>query len=209
MDTSEAETSAESGDRRLLRGARSRLAVTERAVDIASTDGLDGLSFGRLADDLGVSKAGIQTLFRTKEKLQLATVEAARAEFLDAVVRPAQDSPAGVARLRALVDRWMDYVVAPLFPGGCFWGANLPIFDSRTGPIRDELRRQRREWVEILATQFRAALAAGEIAPIDPDLAAFQVNALLTTVNQELRLDDENSVAMARRIIDGLLTPAA
>jgi AcrR family transcriptional regulator len=202
-------TSDESADRRLLRGARSRRAVTGRAVDIASLDGLDGLSFGRLADDLGISKAGIQTLFRTKERLQLATVEAAREAFVDAVVRPALDSRAGVARLRALVDRWVDYAVQPLFPGGCFWGANLPIFDSRPGPVRDALLRQRREWVTTLATQFRRAVAAGEIADLDPEAAAFQVSAVLYAVNLALRLGDDDSVTMARRVVDGLLAPAA
>jgi AcrR family transcriptional regulator len=209
MVTSGRQTADESADRRLLRGARSRRAVTGRAVDIASLDGLDGLSFGRLADDLGISKAGIQTLFRTKERLQLATVEAAREAFVDAVVRPALDSRAGVARLRALVDGWIDYAVQPLFPGGCFWGANLPIFDSRPGPVRDALLRQQRAWVTTLATQFRRAIAAGEIADLDPERAAFQVSAVLHAVNLALRLGDDDSVTMARRVVDGLLDPAA
>ena len=202
-------TAEESADRRLLRGARSRRAVTGRAVEIASLDGLDGLSFGRLADDLDISKAGIQTLFRTKERLQLATVEAAQEAFVDAVVRPALDSRAGVARLRALVDGWIDYAAQPLFPGGCFWGANLPIFDSRPGPVRDALLRQQRAWVTTLATQFRRAGAAGEIADLDPEAAAFQVSAVLHAVNLALRLGDDDSVTMARRVVDGLLAPAA
>lgn len=195
----------ESADRRLLRGVRSRRAVTGRAVEIASLDGLDGLSFGRLAEDLGISKAGIQTLFRTKEALQLATVETAQEAFVDAVVRPARDSPAGVARIRALVDGWIDYAVRPLFPGGCFWGANLPIFDSRPGPVREALLRQQRAWVTILVTQFQRAVAAGEITGIDPEAAAFQVSAVLNAVNLALRLGDDDSVAMARRVIDRLL----
>jgi AcrR family transcriptional regulator len=199
----------ESADRRLLRGARSRRAVTGRAVQIASLDGLDELSFGRLADDLDISKAGIQTLFRTKERLQLATVEAAQEAFVNAVVRPALDSRAGVTRIRALVDGWIDYAVRPLFPGGCFWGANLPIFDSRPGPVRDELLRQQRAWVTTLATQFRRAVAAGEIADLDPEAAAFQVSAVLHAVNLALRLGDDDSVTMARRVVDGLLVPPA
>src|SRR6266568_4333458 len=151
-------------DRRLLRGARSRRAVTRRAVDIASVDGLDGLSFGRLAQDLGLSKAGIQTLFRTKEDLQLATVEVARDLFIDAVVRPGLRAPEGAARVRALVERWIEYAAAPLFPGGCFWGATLPEFDSRPGRVRDALRRQQVAWVQALAAEFRRAVETGEIA---------------------------------------------
>lgn len=209
MVTSGQKTTDQSADRRLLRGARSRRAVTDRAVEIASLDGLDGLSFGRLADDLAISKAGIQTLFRTKETLQLATVEAAQEAFDEAVVRPAQDSPSGVARIRALVEGWIDYAAQPLFPGGCFWGANLPIFDSRPGPVRDALLAQQRAWVTILATQFRRAVAAGEIADIDPETASFQVSAVLNAVNLALRLGDEDSVTMAWQVVDSLLGASA
>lgn len=199
----------ETTDRRLLRGAQSRRAVTRRAVDIASLDGLDGLSFGRLAEELGISKAGIQTLFRTKEGLQLATAEAARDVFVEAVVRPALQFPVGVARLRALVDRWIDYAVRPLFPGGCFWGATLPEFDSHPGPVHDVLQRQQQAWHATLVTQFRHAVARGEIADIDPESAAFHVSALLNAVNLAVRLGDDDRIAMARHVIDGLLAPAS
>ncbi|MCC3317475.1 TetR/AcrR family transcriptional regulator [Nocardia africana] len=209
MDVPERQAVAESADQRLRRGARSRQAVTRRSIEIASVDGLDGLSFGRLAEDLGVSKAGIQTLFRTKEKLQLATVEAARELFVDTVVRPARDAPAGVARLRALVDEWIDYVQRPMFPGGCFLGANLPIFDSRPGPVRDALREQQRAWVALLTAQFRRAVAAGEIADVDPEVAGFEVAAVLNAVNVALRLGDDAAVGMARQVVDRLLGKAA
>ncbi|WP_063002250.1 TetR/AcrR family transcriptional regulator [Nocardia mikamii] len=205
MDVSERQPGADSTDQRLRRGERSRRAVTRRSVDIASVDGLDGLSFGRLAEDLGVSKAGIQTLFRTKEALQLATVDAARDVFLDVVVRPARDVPAGAARLRALIDGWIEYAERPVFPGGCFWGANLPIFDSRPGPVRDALREQQRAWVAVLANQFRRAVDAGEIAEMEPETAAFEIAAVLNALNLALRLGDDAGVAMARRSVDRLL----
>lgn len=209
MATSARHPAEETTDRRLLRGAQSRRAVTRRAVDLASLDGLDGLSFGRLAEDLGISKAGIQTLFRTKEALQLATAEAAREAFVDAVVRPALQFPVGVARIRALIDRWLDYAVRPLFPGGCFWGANLPEFDSHPGPVRDILQQQQHAWHATLATQFRYAVARGEIAEIDSESAAFHVSALLNAVNLAVRLGDDDRIAMARHVIDGLLAPAS
>ncbi|WP_433142877.1 TetR/AcrR family transcriptional regulator [Actinomadura nitritigenes] len=194
-------------DGRLLRGARTRKTVTRHAVDVASAEGLDGLSLGRLATDLRMSKSGIQTLFRSKENLHLATVEAARELFVDAVVRPAQSAPSGAARLRALVANWIDYAEKPLFTGGCFWAANLPDFDSRPGPVRDALARQHRDWLALLAAEYRRATAAGEIAPLDADLAAFQTDAVLTAANTALRLDEPGATALARRAIDGLLTP--
>ena len=195
-------------DRRLLRGERSRQAVTRHAVDIASLDGLDGLSFGRLAKDLGLSKAGIQTLFHTKESLQLATVETAQEVFVDAVIRPALQAPEGIARLRALIERWIAYAAQPLFPGGCFWSANLPEFDSRPGPIRDALLHQQREWLHLLARQLERAVAGEHIANIEIDMTVFQINAILNATNIALRLGDTDSIRNIYRMIDDLLSPA-
>ncbi|MEV0110169.1 TetR/AcrR family transcriptional regulator [Nocardia sp. NPDC050799] len=195
------------GDRRRERGTRSRRIVTRHAVDIASLDGLDGVSFGRLADDLELSKAGIQTLFRTKEALQLATVATAGEVFAEAVVAPAGAAPAGAPRLRALIDRWIDYAARPLFPGGCFWGANLPVFDSRPGPIRDALRRQHRGWLHTLARDFELAAAGRGLGAGDTELVVFQIDAVLNAANIALRFGEPSSVEKVRRVVDGLLDP--
>ncbi|GAA3392526.1 TetR/AcrR family transcriptional regulator [Cryptosporangium minutisporangium] len=193
-------------DKRLLRGARTRQAVLRRAVDVASLDGLDGLSFGRLAEDTGMSKAGVQTLFRTKEALQLATVDTARDLFVDAVVRPAAAAPHGRARLLALVDHWITYAEAPLFAGGCFRVANLATFDSHPGPVHDALARDQRDWTELLAKQFRTAVAAGEIAAVDAEHAAFGLDALLCATNTALRFGDQRAVARLRDLAGPLLS---
>ncbi|MBB5912654.1 AcrR family transcriptional regulator [Nocardia transvalensis] len=195
----------EISDGRLLRGARSRQAVTRHAADIASVDGLGGLSFGRLADDLGISKAGIQTLFRTKERLQLATVAAAAEIFTDRVIRPAEEAAEGAPRLRALVAAWLDYAAEPVFPGGCFWSATLPEFDSRPGPVRDALIEQHRGWIALLTREAENAAAAGELPGAEPGLAAVQLAAVLTATNIALRLGDSSSLDTARRIVDGML----
>jgi AcrR family transcriptional regulator len=194
-------------DRRLLRGAQSRRTIVRHAVDVASLDGLDGLSFGRLAADLGVSKGGIQTLFSTKENLQIAVAEAAREAFEEAVTRPARAQPPGAARLRVLADRWIAYAEQPLFPGGCFWAANLPVFDSQPGPVRDTLARQQRAWRALLAAELRHAAGTGEIAASDADVVAFQIEAVLTATNTALRLGDDGAVDTARRILNGFLAP--
>lgn len=192
-------------DKRLLRGARTRRTVLRRAVDIASLEGLGGVSFGRLAVDTGLSKAGIQTLFKTKETLQLATVEFAREMFIDAVIRPARAAPAGVARLRALLDCWVVYAETPLFAGGCFRVANLAEFDSRPGSVHDALFHDQREWREVIATELRKAVDSGEVAGLDVELAVFQIDALLCAANTALQSGDTEAVGKARRIIDGIL----
>lgn len=197
----------ETSDGRLLRGAKARRAITYHAVDIASLEGLTGLSLGRLATDLGLSKSGIQTLFRTKENLQLGTVECARERFTEAVIAPTVDAPRGAARLRALTRHWITYAATPLFAGGCFWAANLPDFDSRPGPVRDALIRQHRDWLALLRGELRHAVDADEVADLDTDLTAFQIDAVLTATNTALRLGDTRSATRARRIVDGLLSP--
>lgn len=198
-------------DRRLLKGARSRQAVLLHAVDLASLEGLAGLSFGRLAGDLGASKSGVQTLFGTKENLQVAAVECARLVFDDAVVRPTRSVPRGAARFQALIESWIEYATAPLFPGGCFWAANLADFDSRPGPVRDALFRSQRDWRSLLADELRHASDSGEITAPDAELAAFQINAVLLAANTELRLDAEGrgdeAVAMVHGVTELLLTP--
>ncbi len=202
------EADAATTDQRLLRGARSRQTIARHAVDVASVEGLDRLSLGRLATDIGLSKSGVQTLFGTKEALQLAAVAAAREAFIDAVVQPASVAPRGAARVRALVDHWIAYVETPLFPGGCFWAANLADFDSRPGPVRDALQRQRQDWVGLIAAELRNAVSAKEIADLDVDLAAFQIDAVLVAANTALRLGETAAVDKARRVVDGLLASA-
>lgn len=196
---------AEVTDRRLLRGARTRKVVLRRAVDIASSEGLGGVSFGRLAADTGLSKAGIQTLFKSKENLQLEAVAFARELFIDAVVRPAGSAPHGVARLHALLDHWTVYAETPLFAGGCFRVANLAEFDSRPGPVHDALFHDQREWCEVIAAELRHALDSGEIAELDVELAVFQIDALLCAANTSLQAGDVGAVSKARRVIGGLL----
>jgi AcrR family transcriptional regulator len=194
-------------DQRLLRGARARRTIARHAVNVASLEGLNGLSIGRLATDLGLSKSGIQTLFGTKENLQLAAVESAGEQFTEAVVHPVRAVPHGAARLRALIERWISYVETPVFAGGCFWGANLPDFDSRPGKVRNALFRHHQDWLALIAGELRHAVDTGEIADLDIDLVAFQIDAVLTAANTAVRLGDTDAVNKVRRVVDGFLTP--
>ncbi|GAB2679274.1 TetR/AcrR family transcriptional regulator [Nocardia goodfellowii] len=192
-------------DKRLLRGAKTRQLVLRQAVDLASLEGLGGLSFGRLATDTGLSKAGIQTLFRTKEALQLATIDQARRLFIDAVIRPAGPKPHGLPRLREIVERWIVYSATPLFAGGCFWTATLAEFDSVPGPIRDALVAAKGEWLAALADELRHAAAAGEIGALDADLVAFQIDAVLSSANTAMRCGDPAAVDRIRRSVESFL----
>src|SRR5437773_2265693 len=106
--------------RSMAEAARTHDAIIDRAVELASTDGLEGLTIGRLASDLRMSKAGVIGHFGSKEELQLATLEEAIARWTDLVWRPAEDQPPGLPRLQAIADAWSTFLGACPFPGGCF-----------------------------------------------------------------------------------------
>ena len=125
------------------RGDASRRLVLANAADLASVDGLDGLSIGRLAEVANVSKSGIATLFGTKERLQLATVAAARERFQATVIEPARVEPRGIRRLVALFDAWIAYSRDRVFPGGCFFVAAESTSTPSPGPCTTPSPRAR------------------------------------------------------------------
>ncbi|WP_146103768.1 TetR family transcriptional regulator C-terminal domain-containing protein [Nonomuraea solani] len=118
---------------------------------------------------------------------------------------PTSDVPPGAERLRALIERWLAYARTPLLPGGCFWAANLADFDSRPGPVRDALFGHHRHWLGLLAAELRHAADAAQIADLDTELAAFQIDAVLCAANTALRLGDEAAADKVHRTIDGYL----
>src|SRR4051794_4538555 len=191
-------------DGRRRRGDRTRAAVAVRAAERASIDGLEAVSLGQLAADLGISKSGIQAVYRSKEELQLAAVAAATDIFVQNVVTPALAATGGLARLRAFVESWLAYVERRVFPGGCFMAATVPEFDSRPGPVRDALAEARRSWLGLLEREVRRAYEQGELsAEVAPDLLAFEIDALLTMANTACNIDDQPaSLDMARALLD-------
>ncbi|HZX06025.1 TetR/AcrR family transcriptional regulator, partial [Kribbella sp.] len=126
-------------DGRLVRGDQTRRAVLRRSVDIASVDGLEGLSIGRLAADLGISKSGLFAHFGSKEELQLATIRAARRIYADTVVTPAFETEPGLGRVWALSWCWLEYSRERVFPGGCFFQKVSHEYAGREGAVRDAL----------------------------------------------------------------------
>jgi AcrR family transcriptional regulator len=130
-------------ERRTRNAARTREAILDRAVDLASTQGLEGLTIGRLATDLEMSKSGLFGHFGSKEELQLATIEAASGRFVTEVIQPTLAEPEGAPRLRALARSYLDYLERGVFAGGCFFAAASIEFDDRPGPVGDRIRRAR------------------------------------------------------------------
>jgi AcrR family transcriptional regulator len=136
--------------RRQPRGQRTREVILRRAVNLASVEGLEGLTVGRLADDLKMSKSGLFAHFGSKEELQLATVETARQIFIDQITLPALRAPKGLPRLWNLIDSWLGHVEGKIYAGGCFFTAASFEFDDRRGLVRDRIAAIMREWMAAL-----------------------------------------------------------
>src|SRR5436309_1399277 len=151
--------------RRRSDGERSREAILHEAARLATVDGLDGLSLARLANAVGMSKSGLFAHFGSKEELQLATVEAASAIFDEQVIEPTNETAAGVPRLRAYIERFLDHVEEGVFPGGCFFVSAVSELDTHPGPVRDGAMAFSQRWLTLLAEQVGAAQAAGELDP--------------------------------------------
>lgn len=182
-------------DGRLARGERTRAAVLRRAADIASIEGLDGLSIGRLAEDLAVSKGGVFAHFGSKEELQIATIRAASERFTDEVVLPALDAPDGLARLVELCDCWLDYSRSDVFPGGCFFFNVAAEYDAKPGRVRDEVAAARRTWLGALEAVIDSARRRGELDDTtDPAALAFEIDALGMAANMHAHLFDDPAV---------------
>jgi AcrR family transcriptional regulator len=193
---------ATSGGRK-AQGEGTRKAILEAAVHIASAEGLEGLTIGRLAAELSMSKSGLFAHFGSKEDLQVATVEAARSIFIREVIRPSFEGGHGLLDLWHLCDTWLSYVESGVFRGGCFFAAVAAEFDSRPGPVRDRIAEIMKEWLAMLRQAVADAQTAGELkAEVDPTQMAFEFNSLELGANWAFQLyGDKQAFARAREAI--------
>src|SRR5262249_26669180 len=132
-------STTEDGEHPLSKGQASRDMILRTAAKLATTRGLDGLSIGDLAAEVGMSKSGLYAHFKSKEDLELATIETAAAIFDSEVLQPVTRAPAGTERLRTLVNSFLSYLERRVFPGGCFFAAAASELDTRPGPARDRV----------------------------------------------------------------------
>lgn len=184
-------------------------------MSIASVDGLEGLSLGKIATDLGLSKSGVFALFGSKEDLQLATVRAAVDVFVEHVVRPVREDPAGLAKVWRVCELWLGYSGRRIFPGGCFFYSVSAEFDARPGPVHDEIAKVRSDWTRYVERLLEEARVAGAFRegfdPADVPQLAFEVIALMELANAHSVLH-EDPVAYERAgrgILDRLRAAAA
>jgi AcrR family transcriptional regulator len=183
-------TVAEEADGRRRRGNRTRESILQAAADLASVEGLEGLTIGRLAAELGMSKSGLFAHFGSKEELQLATIDAARRRFVEHVVKPSRHLPRGRERLEMLLRDWLRYYRDQVFAGGCFFHTVKAEFDSRpTSAVRQVVTEDAREFLAFLTREVRKAQEAGDLDPsIEAEQIAFELDALGAAAHQQFQL---------------------
>jgi AcrR family transcriptional regulator len=193
----------------MSKGAATRDRIIERALRTASVEGLEGISLGRLASDVGMSKSGLFAHFDSKEALQLDVLGAAAAKFTD-VVKPAFTAPRGEARVRALFEHWLQWERNESLPGGCVFMHAIAELDDRPGPARDALVDWQRQWLDALAKAARIAVDTGEFRPdLDAELFAFQQYGLVIAYYHARRLfHDPQAEDRVRRAFDALVSAA-
>jgi AcrR family transcriptional regulator len=185
-------------------GERSRNAILLEAAKLATVEGLSGLSIGRLADAVGMSKSGLFAHFGSKEELQLATIQTARAIFYDEVIEPALAEATGIGRLRALSERFLDHVERQVFPGGCFFASVAAEMDTHPGPVRDSAIEQAVDWYGQIVKAAADSQAEGAIVPDEEVFQlAFEINSYLLLANAQFVVTGEPTpLDRARRAID-------
>ena len=184
---------------RRLRGERARAEILTRSARIASIDGLEGLSIGRVAAEAGVGKGNIQVLFGDKESLQLATLEKAVELFQATVIFPAMNKKSPLAKLLALIEGWFDFVEKRTLPGGCFINAVSSEYRARPGRIHDRVVEHRVATRDRYRRLIADAKAAGELrADLDVEQLVFDLVASEAVANVAALMADNDEFERAR-----------
>jgi len=188
-------------------GARRRREILSAAADLSTAEGLEGLSFSRIAEEVGLTKAGVAAHFESKEALQLAVVDSAAAAYAAPLVDAARNSEPGLPRLLALALAWLGHLDTIDYRGGCFFGSAGLAFAGRPGRVHDEIASHTREFLQTLEEQARLAARLGELsADASPEVLTFQIHALAQEANlrREL-LDTEDAFEQARQALTDLI----
>ena len=188
-----------SADKRKERGDRARADILRCSTRMASLEGLEGLTFGRVASEAGVAKSNVQVLFGDRETLQLATIEVGVDLYAETVVGPAMMKIGAVDRLIALVEGWYDFVEQRTLPGGCLIHALSNEYRTRPGDIRDRVEQHRVEARSRMVALLNDAIREGALRlGVEVDQIAFELISHQASANVAALMDDQEQFRRAR-----------
>ena len=187
----------------LAKGNRTRARILDEAVDLASVQGLSGLTIGPLADRLGLSKSGLFAHFQSKEALQVETLDRAVERFRAEVSEPLRAVEDRGARLRVFFESWIAWLDESGLSGGCPILAAAIEFDDMPGPVHDAAAGHFGELQRLIAKFARAAKPAGDAEALSAAVTGLAMSHL---VRMRL-LGDRRARAVTMRAFDALLGP--
>jgi AcrR family transcriptional regulator len=192
-------------------GIESRRSILDAAARLATIRGLEGLSIGDLAQHIGMSKSGLYAHFKSKEELELATIETAVEIFQNDVIQKVPPSVRGIARVHALTEAFLKHLMRRVFPGGCFFATVAAQLASRPGRARDRIMQMQASWVAQFIAALKQARDAGAL-PRDADLEqlAFEITAMMFRANFAwIVTEDKHALDQARVGVKNVLARAA
>lgn len=173
----------------MSKGEATRERIVDRAMRLASRDGLNGLSIGGLAADLGLSKSGLFAHFGSKDELQLEVLQAGAKRFETRVIAEAWRAPRGRPRIEKLFDLWLRWQQDPEMPGGCIFVAAATELDDQAGPAHDFLVDAQKKLLAALAQAARIAVEQGHFRPdLDGEQFAFDLQGIILAYSHARRL---------------------
>jgi AcrR family transcriptional regulator len=190
----------------MRKGELTRAAILDMALELASRDGLEGLTIGLLADRMNMSKSGVFAHFGSREDLQIQVLKQYHRKFEQEVFYPSMKAPRGLPRLRAMFARWVTRVTLEI-ASGCIYISGAAEYDDRPGAIRDELVRMVCAWQEALHRCVRQAIEMGHLQPdTNPHQLVFEMYGLILALHHDARfIKRPDSVAYAEAGFERLL----
>jgi AcrR family transcriptional regulator len=187
------------------KGQSTRTTIIDEALSQASRIGLEALSIGGLAKDVGMSKSGLFAHFDSKEDLQLQVLESSVERFVEHIIAPSLTEPRGVPRIRAFFDNWLSW--EHTLAGGCIFMQLANELDDRPGPLREKLVAYQRDWIEALSTAADIAVAEGHFrGDLDRQQFAYDIYSIMLAYHHFHRLlRDPGAERRARRAFEDLL----
>ena len=171
----------------MRKGELTRAAILDVALDLASRDGLEGLTIGLLADKMNMSKSGVFAHFGSREDLQLEVLKLYHHRFEQEVFFPSVKEPRGIARLRAMYARWVKRVSVEV-ASGCIYISGAVEYDDRPGPIREELMAMVGAWQAALLRCVQQCIEVGDLkAGSDAQQMVYEMYGLILALHHDAR----------------------
>lgn len=182
-----ADNKTDSRTRARRKGELTRAAILDVALELASRNGLEGLTIGLLADRMNMSKSGVFAHFGSREDLQIDVVKLYHRQFEQEVFYPSIKQPRGLPRLQALFAGWVRRVSLEI-ASGCIYISGAVEYDDRPGAIRDELVGMVHVWQEALRRCVIQSVEMGHLSPeTDPDQLIFEMYGLILALHHDAR----------------------